>query len=438
MAQAPGPRSPAVAQTLQYLARPEQFLTDCHARYGDVFGIETVIFGREVCVVRPELIKQVFTGNPDELRAGEANEALGPLVGDKSVLLLDGKEHLRQRRLLMPPFHGERMLAYREAMREITGRTIARWQPGRTIDMHAEMQSITMDVILRTIFGAEDALAGPLRTKLTELLSHLTSPLTMLGTVPAMRKDLFGLSPWARFQRSIKGVNALIYEQIAQRRAALATDAQPGVDVLTMLLSARDEDGNPMSDVELRDELVTLLVAGHETTATELAWAFDLILRDRSVRTRLVTEIETARGDTDRMPYLDATIKEVLRLCPVIPAVGRMVKKPLSLGGFDIPEGTLVVPGVWLTHRLPDVYPEPLQFRPERFLDAKPDPYSYLPFGGGIRRCIGLAFAQFEMKIVLSTVLSTVRLRPLDKDRARVALRGFTHAPKGGVPVMLD
>ncbi len=438
MAQAPGPRTPASVQTLQYLARPEQFLTDCHTRYGDVFAIETVIFGREVCIVRPELIKQVFTGDPDQLRGGEANAALGPLVGDKSVLLLDGKEHLRQRRLLMPPFHGERMLAYRDAMREITARTIAGWRPGRTIDLHGEMQSITMDVILRTIFGAEDALAGPLRAKLTELLGHLTSPLTMLGTVPALRKDLFGLSPWARFQRSISGVNALIYEQIARRRAALATDAQPAADVLTMLLSARDEDGNPMSEVELRDELVTLLVAGHETTATELAWSFDLILRDRAVRTRLTTEIEVAAGDTDRMPYLDATIKEVLRLCPVIPAVGRMVKKPLSIGGFDIPEGTLVVPGVWLTHRLPDVYPEPLRFRPERFLDVKADPYSYLPFGGGIRRCIGLAFAQFEMKVVLSTILASVRLRPLDKDHARVTLRGFTHAPKGGVPVILD
>lgn len=423
---------------MNYLARPEQFLTECHARYGDVFAVETVIFGREVCIVRPELIKQVFTGDPDQLRAGEANEALGPLVGEKSVLLLDGKEHLRQRRLLMPPFHGERMLAYRDAMREATNRAIDGWPHGRAIELHAEMQRITMDVIVRTIFGAEDELAGPLRTKLTELLLHLSSPLTMLGTVPAMRRDIFGLSPWARFRRSIEAVDALVYEQIARRRAAAETDSEPRTDVLTMLLSARDEDGKPMSDLELRDELVTLLVAGHETTATELAWAFDLILRDRAVRLRLVDEIASAGGDLERMPFLDATIKEVLRLCPVIPAVGRMVKKPLTLGGYDVPVGAMVVPGVWLTHRLPDVYPEPAQFRPERFLDAKPDPYSYLPFGGGIRRCIGMAFALFEMKVVLATVLSRVRLRPLEEDHARISLRGFTHAPKGGVPVMLD
>jgi cytochrome P450 len=432
---------------MMYLTQPEEFLTSCHRKYGDVFAIETVIFGKEVCVVRPDVIKAIFTGDADELRAGEANVALQPLVGKKSVLLLDGPEHLRHRRLVMPPFHGERMLAYAEAMREITHRAMDAWPRGRAFVIHVEMQKITLEIILRTIFGADDALADALREKLVALLERLASPVSMLGTVPAMRHEVFGLSPWAQFQRAIRDVDDLIYKQIARHREELksAGSRPPRTDVLSLLLAAKDEEGNGMSDVELRDELMTLLVAGHETTATELAWAFDSILRDRRVRTKVLDDIgERAQGDKNApwdpspMPYLDATIKEVMRLHPVIPAVGRCAKKDMTVGGFDVPKGTLVVPGVWLTHRLPDIYPEPDAFRPERFLDTKPDPYSFLPFGGGIRRCVGMAFALFEMKVVLTTVLSRVRLRPVEPEAARTSLRGFTHAPRGGVPVMLD
>jgi cytochrome P450 len=430
---APGPDLPAVVQTMMYLARPEEYLTSCHRKYGDVFAIETVIFGKEVCIVRPEMIKTVFTSDPNDVRAGEANVALEPLVGHKSVLLLDGAEHLRQRRLLMPPFHGERMRDYAAAMREITTAAVDAWPRGKPLTLHPEMQKITLDVILRTIFGADDALADELRVRLANLLEHLSSPLSMIGTVPAMRKEVFGLSPWARFRRAVEHTDELIFRQIAKRRREKSDGKASRTDVLSMLLDARDEDGKPMSDRELRDELMTLLVAGHETTATELAWAFDLILRDE----RVLSRVKAESAEHERAPYTDAAIKEVLRLRPVIPAVGRVTHAPLTLGSFEIPVGTLVVPGVWLTHRLGDVYDDAATFRPERFLDSKPDPYAWLPFGGGIRRCIGMAFALFEMRVVLSTILSRVRLELVEKEPARVQLRGFTHAPRGGVQVIV-
>ena len=440
MALPPGPRSPALVQTLLYLARPSEFIRDCHRRYGDVFTISTIIFGPEVAVVRPEHVKLVFTGDPDRLRAGEANEALEPLVGRHSVLLLDGAEHLRQRRLLMPPFLGSRMQTYAAIMRDIATRAVARWPRGKRIILHREIQQITLEVILRTVFGADEgAELEALREAILALLARIGSPITILGTAPMLRRNAWGLSPWATFQRAIRRVHTLIHQQIERRRADPA--ASERADVLSLLLAARDEEGNAMSDVELRDELMTLLAAGHETTATELAWTFELVLRDPNVGRRVRAEIKAAQRtedgapDFDRMPFVDATIKEVLRLRPVIPAVARRVKEDMVVGGFDVPAGMLLVPVGFLTHLLPELYPDPQAFRPERFLDVKTDPYNWLPFGGGIRRCIGMAFALFEMKVVLATVLSQVELHLLEARPERAALRGFTHAPAKGVPV---
>jgi cytochrome P450 len=430
----PGPRSPAIVQTLRYARDPERFITDCHRKYGDVFSIETVIFGKEVAITRPELIKTVFTGDPEDLRAGEANEALSPVLGTKSVLLLDGAEHLRQRRLMLPPFHGERMLAYAKTMRDVTHRRIDAWP--REIVIHPEMQAITLDVILRTVFGADegDELEG-LRRTIAGLLDLVSSPWTMLATVPAMRRELRGLSPWAYFLRKRKKVDDRIYAVIAKRRQSQERRS----DILSLLLDAKDENGDGMTDVELRDELMTLLVAGHETTANELAWTFELLLRHPRAMKRVMEEIGGFGGEPniEKLPYVDAVIKEVLRLRPVVPAVGRKLKRPMKVGAFEVPAGTLLVPSVWLTHRLPDVYPDPERFDPERFLDKKPDPYAWLPFGGGIRRCIGMAFALFEMRVVLATVLSRVRMQLVMKRPARVVLRAFTHAPEKGVPVVV-
>jgi cytochrome P450 len=441
----PGPPLPALAQTALFVTRPVEFLEYCHRRYGDCFTVDTIIFGREIEIVHPDLIRRIFTGDPDVLRAGEANSILGPLLGPRSVLLLDGAEHARQRKLLMPPFHGERMVSYAQTMLEITDRVAESWLKGQRFSLHPHMQRITLEIILRTVFGLEEGShLDDLHEALTHILDQQSKPVTAFFTSPPLRRSFFGLTPWDKFLLAVQRADDLIYRQIRRRRAEAKGAAAH--DVLAMLLDARDEQGNGMTDGELRDELMTLLVAGHETTATMLCWAFDMILGDARVRARLLAELDGARaaesdpdfGAIARLPYLDATIKEVLRLRPVIPAVGRRTKAPLSIGGYDIPAGELLVPVSLLTHRLPAFYPDPETFKPERFIDTKPDPYAWFPFGGGARRCLGMAFSLYEMKIVLARVLSRVALRKRTQKAATVALRGFTVVPKGGTEVIVD
>jgi cytochrome P450 len=452
----PGPRLPVLAQTLLFLLRPIEFLDWCHRRYGDCFVLNTLLFGREVEVVHPDLVRQVFTGDPDVLRAGEANAILGPLVGDRSVLLLDGVEHVRQRKLLMPPFHGERVAAYGITMHEIAERAIDAWPQGSPFALYPHMQRITLEIILRTVFGVEEgSQLGDLRDALTRVLNRLSKPVAALLTAPPFRRTLFGLTPWDGFLRDLKHADTLILRQIDRRRADARRRGAVQKDVLAMLLAARDESppqgggatkqGEPMTDGELRDELMTLLVAGHETTATMLCWFFELVLTHTVVHDRLLRELYDVGADAQdpdlaalaRLPFLDATIKEVLRLRPVIPAVGRRLKEPLTIGSFQIPAGELVVPASILTHRMPGLYPDPDAFKPERFLDSKPDPYAWYPFGGGARRCLGMAFSLYEMKVVVASVLTRTRLQKRHPEPAPVSLRGFTLVPKGGTQVIL-
>ncbi len=438
MALPPGPSLPAAVQTLGYMRWPIDFLERCHRRYGDCFTINTLLFGVEVALVHPDAIKQAFTGDPDVIRAGAANVALEPLLGARSVLLLDGPEHLRQRRLLMPPFHGERMLAYARTMRTITEAGVARFPVGRPFALHPHVQGITLDIILRTVFGVDEGEhLQELRAALTRVLDRLSSASATLALAPAMRRSFFGISPWDTFLRDVRHADDSIHRQIARRRNAGARGGEPRQDILAMLLDARDEDGQPMTDAELRDELMTLLAAGHETTATMLCWALELILGDARVHERILAELDSA-GEPAELPYLAATIKEVLRLRPVVPAVGRKLVAPMEIGGYLLPAGVMVAPSTYLTHRLPAFYPEPDAFRPERFLGKKPDPYAWLPFGGGIRRCLGMAFALYELEVVLATVLKSVRMRKARVEPAKVVLRGFTFVPEGGGEVVVE
>ncbi|MFO0762255.1 MAG: cytochrome P450 [Byssovorax sp.] len=446
MAFPPGLRLPAAVQTALFIARPLELLEWCKRRYGDVFTIDTLMFGREVEVVSPELIKQVFTGDPDVLRAGEANEILGPLLGPRSVLLLDGAEHLRQRRLLMPPFHGDHVLSFARTMRAMTEQAVASFPEGKAFSIRPFMQHLTLEVILRTVFGLDEgAEMSELRVALTNILDRQSRFIDAVGQAPIFRRRFFGLTPWDHFLADVEVADVLIYRQIARRRAS-ARDGEKRTDVLAMLLEARDEEGRAMTDAELRDELMTLLVAGHETTATMLCWAFDLILGDARVLRKLRAEIETARtaaGDLDlgalaRLPYLDAAIKEVLRIRPVIPAVGRRLKAPMKLGGYDIPAGEMIVPAIVLTHLLPDIYPDPKTFMPERFVDKKTDPYTFFPFGGGTRRCLGMAFALYEMKVVIASVLDLLDLRKESPRSETIKLRGFTLVPAEGTRVVIE
>ncbi len=433
----PGPPLPAAAQTLAFMLRPLDFLEQCQRRYGDCFTIDTLLFGVEVNFAHPDAVRQVFTGDPDALRAGEANAALEPLVGARSVQLLDGAEHLRQRRLLMPPFHGERMLAYARTMVAITQEAIARLPVGRPFALHPYVQGITLDIILRTVFGVDEGEhLVALRGALTRVLDRLASPLASLALAPGFQRSFMGLTPWDAFLRDRRHADDLIQRQIVRRRAS-AGDGEKRDDILAMLLDARDEAGAPLTDAELRDELMTLLVAGHETTATMLCWAFDLVLADERVHHRLLAEIDGG-GDPTKLEYLDATLKEVLRLRPVIPAVGRKLAAPTEIAGYVLPAGTLAVPSTYLVQRHPAFYPEPTAFRPERFLGTKPDPYAWLPFGGGVRRCLGMAFALYELKLVFATVLAEVRLRKAHRAPARITLRGFTFVPADGAEVVVE
>ncbi|MGK4000978.1 cytochrome P450 [Sorangium sp. So ce1036] len=443
MALPPGSSAPAFVQMVSWLLQPLQSFEQSYARFGSIYTSKNPVVGTQVIVCHPEDVKQVFTGDPDIFHAGEGNAAGAPLVGPRSLLLLDGQEHIRTRRMMMPPFHGERMLSYARTMRDITLRSMDGWPRGRYFELHTHMQQITMDIILRAVLGLT---GGPESARMRELIAGLLkrahSPISMLWMLPALQKDLGPLTPWASFKRLLADTDAHILRHIAQRRQSVGSGEHE--DVLSLLIQAVDENGQSMSDDELRDEMMTLLIAGHETSATALCWAFEEILSHPEERSKLIEEINDVTGgrpieveQVGRLERLDAAIKEVLRLHPVVSTIGRKLKKPVKIGGFDLPEGVVVIPCAYLTHRLPHLYPEPARFNPERFLGKKPDLYAWLPFGGGPRRCIGMAFALFEIKIVLATVLSQLPdLRLQHAKPAPASLRAFLFAPKGGTPVM--
>jgi len=394
-------------------------------RYGDVFSSYFPFFGRVVYVADPALIKQVFTGAPEVFHAGEANATvLGDALGEHSLLTLDEGRHLSQRKLLLPPFHGESVRRYVEVMAEATAREVERWPVGRAFALRPRMQAITLEVILRAVFGVRD---DERMDRFRERIPRLGELSSVLDWLPFMQRDLGGITPAARFRRAVAAVDELIYAEIADRRA-LGVAASERDDVLTLLLSARHEDGSPMSDVELRDELMTLLTAGHETTATGLSWAFERLLRTPRVLARVVDSLEDDE-------YLDAVVKETLRVRPVIVDVARKLTRDVELAGWRLPAGTLVLPAIAAVHVRPDLYPSPREFKPERFLDGAAESYAWIPFGGGVRRCIGASFAQVEMRVVLREVLRRVRLRAPSARPERAQVRHVTVVPARGCRV---
>lgn len=433
----PGPREPSVVQLLRFTFQPLEFLEDSLARYGDPFTLRFAGLGNFVLVTAPDLLKQVFTADADELTSGSANKILEPVTGPRSLLLLDGAEHLRMRRLLMPPLHGERMHAYAETMAKAANEEVRHFSSGRPFSLHPHMQAITLEVILRAVFGVED------RARLARLVEVLEKfmkpPPAIFAFAPVLQKD-FAFSPMRIFFRRREAVDRELYALIDERQKH---PDESRTDVLALLLAARDEEGKPLTRSELRDELVTMLVAGHETTATSLSWTIACLLENPAVLERLEAELAGCvqkDGSIDvaavvRAEYLDAVVKESLRLRPIVPDVVREVRVPFEFAGHKIPVGTFLTPCIHLAHRQPDVYPEPARFRPERFIGVKPDPYRWFPFGGGIRRCIGMAFALYEMKVVLATILTRTRLR-LTRP-VKVIRRTLTLAPSRGTEVEL-
>ncbi len=415
----PGPRYPLALQTLGWIARPGPFMERCRDRYGDAFSLRMYNEGTWVMFSDPAAVKQIFTGDPKLLHSGEANGILRPIVGPNSVLLLDDRAHMSQRKLLLPPFHGERMKAYGELMTAAAEAEIAAWPGGEVVATRPAMQRITLEIVMRAIFGVSELGGGleRLRAALTSMLDWTTKPSRLVLLVAAGPK---GIPHIPEYRAVMRELDAVIADEIARRRAE--PDVAERDDVLSMLLGARHEDdGSPMTDAELRDELVTLLVAGHETTATALSWALERLARHPDAWARLRS------GDE---PYVDAVIKETLRLRPVVPIVLRRLKAPMEIGGWELPEGVSAVPSIYLMHRRPDLYPDPLAFRPERFLEKPAGTYTWIPFGGGVRRCLGASFAQFEMAAVLRVLAR--RCSSLEPDGVvpeRTARRSITLVP---------
>jgi cytochrome P450 len=430
MALPPEPSSSALVQTLRWFIRPLAFMDDCRQRCGDNFSVTFLGFERPMVMISdPEAIKALYREPSHGLPPGR-DIVLKPVLGAGSLLLQEGAEHLSRRKLMLPPFHGERMRSYEAALQEIAAAEVDSWPQRQEFPIHARMQAITLEAILRVVFGVA---GGPrleqLRATLRTVLEATVSPGTQLAALASQR--LGGRGPWARIEAHLRAADELLYAEIAEHRSR--PDLAEREDILSMLMSAEFEDGGAMSDEELRDQLMTLLLAGHETTATALAWTFDLLLSHPAELARLRDSL--AAGEED---YLRATISESLRLRPVVPVGGRRLAVDLEAGGLTLPAGTDVTPAIWVTHTRADLYPEPFAFRPERFLGDGPDSFAWIPFGGGVRRCIGAAFAEFEMRIVLREVLGRCELRKADPAPERTGRRNITLSPKRGTPVVLE
>jgi cytochrome P450 len=428
----PGPAAPSAVQFAGFWMRPYAYLERCRARYGKRFTIRLPFTPPFVMIADPEQVKEIFTAPPHVLRPGVGARVLEPVVGSNSVLLLDEAAHMEQRKLMLPAFHGERMERLSGVMEEVTAAEIAALPRGVPVPLHPNMQELTLKIILRAVFGLDPgARFDTLRRRLQEMLAFGDKPISL---VPPKADSLTAkvaerVGPFAQFVRLQEGVDEILFALIAERRAA----GEDRDDVLSMLLAARHEDGSPMSEQEIRDELLTLLVAGHETTATSLAWAFERLLREPRVLSSLVEEVD---GEDDA--YLTATIQETLRARPVLPNVApRYVAEEVEIGGWTYPTGCSLVANGYLIHHDPDVYPEPHAFRPERFLDEGPGTYTWIPFGGGRRRCLGASFALLEMKVVMRELLRACALSDAGGGVEMARRRNITVRPLGGTTAVL-
>ncbi len=435
----PGPPLPPALQLLGTWFRPGMSMVMLMRRYGRRVTVNIPFQPPLVMISDPEEVKQIFKLAPDVAHPGRGARILEPILGRYSLILLDEDLHLQHRRLLLPAFHGDRMKLLVDLMRELTDAELDGWPTDTPVSLHPHLQALTLEVILRAVFGMEKGQRlDELREAVAGILALADRPLSIilpvadryLGWVPTMRE----------FKRLRARSRELIFAEIRDRRAAFASGAADGVggiksrDVLAMMLAARHEDESPMSDQEIHDELMTALVAGHETTASQLAWTFMHVARDRRVATRLSDELAAGEGDA----YMTATINESLRLRPVLPQVEpRYLRKPVTIGGFDYPAGVALIPAPYMLHHDPEVYPEPFSFRPERFLDQSPGTYTWIPFGGGRRRCLGAAFALQEMKIVITEVMRRFELEPAEPRGERTVRRSITTSPQHGATVIL-
>lgn len=446
-----GPQTPLWLETLQFVLSPIEFLESRRERYGDAFTLGSKTNSPVVYLSHPEAIEEIFTADPKKFDSGRGNKPLAqPLLGEYSLALLDGEPHQRQRRLLIPPFHGERMRTYGQLICDITAQALDQLPMGKAFPVRSLVEEISLRAILQAVFGLHQGQRYDLlRQLLISFLESIGSPLTAsMLFFPALRRDLGSESPWGRFVQLRQQIDRLLHSEIQQRRQLIEEDyasdtISERTDILTLLLMARDEAGQPMTDNELRDELITLLIAGHDTTTTAITWALYWIHYLPEVRSKLLTEIDTISLNTDpssiaRLPYLTGVCQETLRIYPVLLAPSnRILKVPLQIIDYEFNPGTVLMPCIYLTHQREDLYPDPKSFKPERFLERQFSPYEYIPFGGGNRGCIGMAFAMFEMKLVLATMLKKKQLALADPRAIKPVRRGLTIAPPADLQMVV-
>jgi cytochrome P450 len=421
----PAVRLPRTVQTARFVARPVAFFERNRRDLGETFRVRLLFTpGEFVFVSDPDSLKRLFSADRVNTIAPGRNVVLRPLLGPRSLLLQEDAEHLRARRLMLPPFHGERMRAYASTIAEVTEEVITGWPSEAAFALHPSMQAITLEVILRAVFGVEDAdRRATLREALIAILGESASPIAVGLTIPGVRR----LPHYRRFARLVARTDALLAAEIAARRRDPELAGRQ--DILSLLVGAQFDDGSAMDDGELRDQLVTLLLAGHETTATALAWTFDLLLHHPDALARL--EADPVGG------YLDAVIAESLRLRPVVPMTGRLLRGPATIAGYELEAGTVVMAAIQLVHTRADLYEDAYAFRPERFLDGgAPETYSWIPLGGGTRRCLGAAFARMEIRIAVETILRSVELRAASPRLERPVRRNVTLSPATGTRVI--
>ena len=456
-----GPRTPRLLRLPKFIVQPLEYMDDNYQRYGDIFKVGGEKSPSFVYVGNPEGIKQIFTANPDlfEYGGGNARSIIRYLLGDNSVVLLHGDRHHQLRKLLMPPFHGDRLREYSELICDITNQVTNSWSIGKPFLVRPTMQEITLRVILQAVFGLHQGeRSQQLRQLISSLLDSISSPLNAtLIFFPSLRQDWGSLSPWGRFLRLRQQVRQLLYEEIRERRQEIEAIAEKSpaadeyisskdyrTDILSLLILARDEEGQGLTDEELHDQLMTLLLAGHETTASALTWAFYWVHHLPEVGDKLLAELDRLGSNADpnqlaRLPYLTAVCQETLRIYPI--AVGASIKKlksPMKIMDYELPAGTVLMPSIYLVHQREDLYPQPKCFKPERFLQRQYSPYEYFPFGGSNRRCIGSALAMLEMKLVLATILSRFELALTNNRPLKPVRRGLTLAPPANMRMVAN
>ena len=437
------PPGPGLFATFNFVRNPYIFLDECARRYGDWFTLRVPGVAPFVFTSDPAAIREIFQGDPAVFHAGKANRPLGAFMGERSLLFLDGPAHLHDRRLILPAFHGERMKSYAETMRSVTDAEIERWPMGTPFPIHPAMRGITFEVIMRTVFGLQDGpVASRIRETVTKLFALYASRVGTLFVLKAAQIDLGPWSPWGRVVRLHREFSSLLFSEIRRRREA---KSEARDDVLSMMMEARDENGAPLDDDALRDEMLTLLLAGFETTAASLSWVINRLIANPEVASRAGEEVRAtlsghplAADHVGKLKYVEAIINETMRLDPVIPNAGRELQAPVTLAGRALPAGVVLAPCIYLAHRRADLWPEPSKFNPDRFMSGRIDPYAFFPFGGGTRRCIGAAFATYQMKIVLAEILSRVELKPVPGYSARIERKSIALAPSEGLPVVIS